>query len=570
MKPINIFFGTLLAASTFTACSKQLDQYSQSELSSETYWTTETEARLAVNSCYSFLSNSYAVGSPVYNALFNEAFADNGYGVNSWDSDAQLISAGAITPSGMIYTGYDYTRVSLCNNVLTNISKVPMDETLKKRYIAEARALRAFWYFLNTQYYGPMPLVTDYTNDPKTLDITPVSQDKLFDFITSELDAASTDLPDSYSGSGAGNEKGRVTKWAAIALEARAYLYRGNWAKAAELSKKIIDGGQFKLFRVNALTSADMADDYSNLVTFGDDNAKTKFYKGLRSYEKQFWAENDYNSEVIFDAGFVQNSPYSFSTPCQLILPPSYVGGWTAMLPTQALVDAYWKADGTMFTPPSNEVRASNYNGGEPNAAYFNEFKNRDTRLYASVVFPGNSWNALIKDDPGGLGTGICYWSPDYNPIGYNLRKMVDPNYVLDWTSPQNFPLVRYAEILLTYAEAQNEASGPDASVYAALNDIRDRSGMPAVTPGLSKDAMRDVIRNERRIELAGEGFRYDDLRRWYKGQEQIEKMQGIYSIDNTLIQPRDWQLKDSLLPYPQDAVDRNPALKDAQTGKGY
>ena len=155
---------------------------------------------------------------------------------------------------------------------------------------------------------------------------------------------------------------------------------------------------------------------------------------------------------------------------------------------------------------------------------------------------------------------------------GYNYRKMTDPSESAQsgqWKGPQNFPVIRYAEILLTYAEAKNEASGPDATIYDAIDLIRKRAGMPVIDRNVvnSKPALRALIRNERRIELAGEGFRWDDIRRWGISSEV---MNSIYSIDNSLAQERRWEPRFIRFPYPQTAIDRNPNLKEAQETKGY
>ncbi|WP_046368391.1 RagB/SusD family nutrient uptake outer membrane protein [Flavihumibacter petaseus] len=552
MKHLKHIAGAGLIALLVAGCSKdKLDKLPQGEVSQETFWTTEKEARLALNACYNFVDGTS------YNAWYNDGFADNAYCQYPWESNATAVSAGNIN-AATIDMGYDFTVITRCNNFLTNIGKVSMDEDLKKRYIAEARALRAYRYFLMSQYFGAMPLVTETAPDPSTLDISPKSQEELFSFITTELGESSTDLPESYPG-GAGTEVGRVTRWAALALKARAHLYHGDWSDAAATAKLIMESNQFKLFRIDALTAEDMNDDYSGFVNFADDAAKTRFYKGLRSYEKQFWAANENNPEVILDAGYILNDEYYYSNGLQLLNPPAYLGGWSSIEPTQDLVDAYWEVDGTPFTPPSADTRAANFNSGDPNPAYYNEFKNRDTRLYASILFPGNPWNY------GKIST-VGYWDQDVTKTGYNFRKLVDPNYVVAWTSPQNFQLIRYAEVLLTFAEAQNEAVGPDSDVFAALNDIRDRVGMPAVDASLGKDALREVIRNERRIELAEEGFRYDDMRRW----NLLNNMHDLHNINNQLVQERKWVEKYKLLPYPQAAVDRNPLLKDAQAAKGY
>jgi hypothetical protein len=154
---------------------------------------------------------------------------------------------------------------------------------------------------------------------------------------------------------------------------------------------------------------------------------------------------------------------------------------------------------------------------------------------------------------------------------GYNFRKLVDPAYITynQYVGGQPFPLIRYAEVLLTYAEAQNEASGPDASVYAAIDSVRSRVGMPNVDPTVynSQASLRSLIQNERRIELAQEGLRYFDIRRWGIA---ASVMKTTYDQTNSIAQTRVWQSNFVLLPYPQTAVDRNSQLQTAQTAKGY
>lgn len=149
---------------------------------------------------------------------------------------------------------------------------------------------------------------------------------------------------------------------------------------------------------------------------------------------------------------------------------------------------------------------------------------------------------------------------------------MVDPSESAQsgqYKGSQNFPIIRYAEVLLTFAEAENEVAGPSGEIYDAIDAIRLRAGMPAVNRAevSSKEALRSLIRNERRIELAGEGFRWDDIRRWGISQPV---MTSIYSIDNDLTQQRRYDPKFIRLPYPQTALDRNPNLMDAQEAKGY
>ncbi|NML72036.1 RagB/SusD family nutrient uptake outer membrane protein [Chryseobacterium sp. RP-3-3] len=228
---------------------------------------------------------------------------------------------------------------------------------------------------------------------------------------------------------------------------------------------------------------------------------------------------------------------------------------------------SYWKKDGTAFTPPSNATRASNYNNGNPNNAYLDEFKDRDTRLYASIMHPNGPWSYLK-----GFGTSTLFkWSKGGNntsKIGYNYKKMADYSSLDEnLNTSNNFMLIRYAEVLLIYAEARNEFSGPDPSIYDVLDQIRSRVGMVGISKTQTKETLKDIIRNERRIELANEGHRFYDIRRW---KIAPNVMKTVYDITNIQVATRVWIDKFYRFPYPQIAVDLNPKLKEAQAAKGY
>ena len=136
--------------------------------------------------------------------------------------------------------------------------------------------------------------------------------------------------------------------------------------------------------------------------------------------------------------------------------------------------------------------------------------------------------------------------------------KLLKPD--LNNQDPNNFIVLRYADVLLMYAEAQNEAVGPDNSVYEVLNKIRDRVGMPHITAGLSKDEMREEIRHERRIELAGEGLYYMDVRRWKIADKDLDG--PVYNSDSEVIQDRKFVDKEYWWPIPTTILERNPALE--------
>lgn len=213
-------------------------------------------------------------------------------------------------------------------------------------------------------------------------------------------------------------------------------------------------------------------------------------------------------SEDIFTRFYVQTSNSGGrAIPVERMNGPNGSGGWGGNSPMQNFVDDFEMSNGL----PIDDV-ASGYDDQDP-------YVNRDPRFYATVVYNGLAFRDRPYESflPEGLD------SPDGNEpwntskTGYLLRKFMREDITLnDWndmgTSPWRY--FRYAEILLNYAEAQNEVTGPDASVYDAVNTVRQRAGMPDLT-GFSQDEMRDKIRNERRVELAFEEHRYFDVRRW-------------------------------------------------------
>jgi hypothetical protein len=556
-----IFIGTL-----FTNCTKKLDQFPSDQISSPTFWKTQSDALLGLNGCYA-ISSGFA-----YNFWYYDGASDNSFDQYPWESYSTAISAGNITAASVNGIGglgngdYDYTSIRRFNTFLDNVDNVSMDASLKSEYKGEVRFLRAYNYFLLAEMFGDVPLVI-HANTITENDLKPAKEADVITFVLGELDSASNVLPLTAT------DLGRATKGAALSLKARVQLFYQNWAGAAATAQQIMSMNQYSLFKTKSLTAADMADDYSSFVTFANDADKQKFYLGLRSYQNMYAKQYDNgNPEFIFETQYIASAQYQYDQTKEnglnTLFLPSDLGGWSSITPTQELVDAYWNRDGSAFAPISALTRAANYNyPNSPLPAYYNEFKNRDTRLYASIFFTGNIWN--------GLQSGYSYtWGKggsNNSATGYNFRKMVDPAYISqpEFVGGQSYPLIRYAEVLLTYAEAKNELSGPDASVFDALDSIRSRAGMPFTdrVANNSQAALRNLIRNERRIELAAEGLRYFDIRRWNIAPNV---MKTEIDVTNNIAQSRVWMPKFMKLPYPQTAVDRNSNLTAAQAAKGY
>lgn len=201
---------------------------------------------------------------------------------------------------------------------------------------------------------------------------------------------------------------------------------------------------------------------------------------------------------------------------------------------------------------------------------YMDEFRNRDSRLYASMLFPFKGWHETAKGefylmfDPTKINQdGNETWT------GYCFRKMVALEPYDEYNSPADYPVIRYAEVLLTFAEAHLQNSGWDAQVTSALNLLRDRCGMPNVPASLSKEEGINFIRNERRIELAAEGHRFDDIRR-YGSAYCKQVMNGpSYAPNGYQVINKVWDDRLLLMPIPQGSIDLNPLLKNDQN-PGY
>lgn len=532
---------------TLSACKKDfLERPPLNQTSEDTFWKSENDVYLAVNSIYSHL--------PGEGIIYDDGAADNAHSQYPWESSANTISSGIVNSS--LNAGWSFVNIRRQNYFLENFDKAVMDETLKARYAAEVRFVRAFSYLGLMQKFGDVPLLKNTLHiDSANVERTPRAE--VLKFILDELADVANILPDTYTG-GKGNEKGRITKGAALALKARTHLYEGQWNDAVIESQKVMGMG-YSLFKVDAEASVDAEDDYSKWVSFDNETDEKRFRLGVRSYEGLFHKKNESNSEVILDRQYIPQTDAQYTNTYLL---PGTIGGWSSITPTQALVNAYESyKTGLPITPPTDAQRGTWYK--DKNESFYNEYKNRDPRFYASILFDTAPWNAIENDFQFIWTQGASNMSQ----TGYNFRKLVDPvAQRVPEDNHANIIILRYAEILLTYAEAKNELSGPDATIYDALDLIRERSGMPLVNrvEYASQAELRELIRRERRVELALEGQRYMDIRRW-KIAPQV--MTTIKDVRNEIAQERIWSDKLYLMPVPQDQIDLSNGLLSQNTG---
>lgn len=461
----------------------------------------------------------------VYNAYWNGAFDSSNSPLNSmWNTGS--------------FSRWMYIRRA--NMFLSKIDAVPGDQSINKRMEGEIRFLRAYYYFDLMNWFGPVPIITTAQNDvDESAFVAKPTKKEFVDFLVNELTAAANALPVTYVSS----DWGRVTKGAALAMMGRIQLYDNRWADAAATTKAIME---------------------------------LKAYALEASYSAVFSKSNKMNKEVMLSVqanGDKAQRSHLFDSYNQ---PPAF-GGRGSTLPTQNLVDAYeMKATGL---PISNPL--SGYDSEKP-------YEGRDPRFAATVLYDGAVFRGReMQMYNGGLdltsgGSILPGWVTN---TGYYLRKFTDETINLadaNIASSQNWILFRYAEVLLNYAEAQNEAVGPDNTVYDAINQVRKRAGMPNLPAGLSQPDMRAAIRHERRVELAFEDARYWDVKRWKlavnlfsTATNPIQKMEILrdavtgektYTVKN-LSKTRIFQEKHYLFPFPITEVTKPGNKIEQNTG---
>ena len=530
-----ITFSALLCAS-MVSCD--LDVVPPSDISTETFWKNEKDAWNGLNALYAELPGM---------DIWDEMYTDNAHSHKPWEGPYELVQTNGITAGNDF--GYGYSTVRIANNFIINVDKCDISEGLKER-MKQKPFLPCLAVF-TTDYEVWQGL--SFTDVPEYN--APYAKrdpaEKVQAFILSELNEIAEILPDEYDGSYL-YESSRITRAAALALRARAALYFGNYIEAEASAGKVISEGHHSLFRVTSLNAAQQqeADEMEKYIDFAEVGIdKDKFVKGLFSYETLWHKENANpgNPEYILTREYMADDNNCDWTRYTYIRPSQMGSGYSSFEPMQDLVDAYWSIDGkTLPEIPSEETRRARFADmwmkyfAEPvgetyksvapavfrekvptldikSIPYMQEFRNRDSRLYASILFPLKGWQETDFS-----GDFYYMWDPlkagsDGNEswTGYNYRKLVSLTPYQGWQSVEDYPIIRYAEVLLTYAEARVQNNGWDEKVQHALNDLRDRCGMPNVPNSLSKDAALELVRNERRIELAAEGHRYDDIRRY-------------------------------------------------------
>ena len=578
------------------SCKKDafLDTTNKTNLDDGTLWASEQNADIFLNGCY---ANLYPTGADWPDTQMDNFSDDaharvyfNSYSWKEGNVDVSLRPSGGFGGSQGPSNGNNswettYKNVRNINSFIENLREHSSNFTTS--YVAkrsdEATFLRAYYYselfmriggfIIDTVVQSRATSTLDELRKPRN------TYEETFNFIISELDKIinNGNLKIKYEISDP--DAGRATLGAAMVLKGWLQLFAASPAYNSALPA-VADPGNLQHFgSYNAARWADAAATNKKFIdTWG--------HKGSGNYHLfpdmvNFWREeNEYNPEVIWDRQFVPvimpNLYGSYGGPCNI---DGLIDvDWGEYQPTQSIIDDFQMANGKDITDP-----ASGYDDQRP-------YVGREKRFYDFICYDGSPYYREWMSKPDTVWMRIDKVNPRNNEIdlsgandatqtGYWFTKQLskyDPRNLVD--CGQNYVFYRYAEVLLNYAEAQNEAVGPDASVYEAINAIRTRPGteLPLLTTGLSKDEMRKAIHRERRIELSYEQKRLWDIWRWKEADVRLNQPTMGMKIYNS--KPNDnsgaWVYEKFKLamghiftnkmyfsPIPQEVIDRNPKI---------
>lgn len=566
-----VFFGIVL----FSACSDILDKKPLTEVSDGDLWSDPALVNSFVNSRYN------QIGYNGCESMLSSACDESDM---PWLRGCEITNFARMSATDLgrmngAWYGNDnrswstkWTNISNCNIFFERVGNVPFASESERTLLkGQVRFIRAYEYFDLISRWGGLPILTKSFTIKDQAEIVGQKRNtyqECIDFLVAQLDSAATELPATWSG----NNYGRATSVAALALKARILLYAASdlmnvgvknpevgytqplpdrWQKAAQATTEALDA---------ALKAG------YHLYNKVSDPAK--------NYQQIFLDNTSANTEAIFfRMGTASSDGENIYNGDQYNGPNGY-GGWGGNCPLQELVDDYEVVKNGVATP-------FDWNDKEEAS---HPYENRDPRYYATILYDGAQWmsrpletfftvDASGKETGGGKDSKYGNDSWNTSPTGYNLKKFQDETYVQNsWNfKAKNWNIIRMAELYLNKAEALYEIGDEDGA-REAVNAVRKRAGLPDVVA--SGSDLLEAIKHERRIELAFEEHRYYDVRRWkdapkYFGRAVHSVMIKKYpdghktyepsSIRNAVGGDRKWDDKMYWLPIPKSEMDKNP-----------
>lgn len=536
----HIVYSSLMLALLVSGCKKDFfdPAYTEGPISEESIWITDRRVREFLNQGYNYVPNRYNIDN---NGAMLASGSDEAVNSNL-SSNVNYFNNGTWAPQRTFDEQYFnmYTGLRVVNTFLQKSPTALVQPASDKPALrGEAFFLRALFHYELFKRYGGIVLATRPFEIEGDLNLPRNTVQEVISSITADCDSAISQIKAKGIKDWDAANYGRATKAAGMALKAKALLVYasplynpdneiGRWQNAADAAKALMD------LNVHSLLSLT---DYPNLWNYTN-------------------TATSYNREVIFASPAGSNNAIeSFNAPV------GFTGGLGRTDPTQDLVDAFEMKNGMLISDPSS--------GYEAQAPY----RNRDPRLDLFVVLNGSNFKTgSLSRNVETFEGGLDNIATDLNSTksGYYMRKFLSSNATYNVTNSTTvrrpWVLFRYAEILLIYAEALNEVSGPSGEVYNAVNAVRQRVGMPVLPAGLSQATMREKIKNERRVELCFEEQRFYDVRRWKEGSKyfngpvhgmKITKTGTVLSYTPFIIENRVFTDKNYLYPIQQSEIDK-------------
>ena len=474
---------TLGAALTFTSCEDFLTEEVRGQQNLDTYLTTLEECDAYITGCYQDITcGGWWNINTVW--LLSEMCSDDAWMGNTTQSQSDYISLAHYQGNGASngpisnFWQYRYKGILRCNVAIDRISQANLTDTeTQNRLVAEARFLRAYYYFELVRNFGGVPLMTSFLLPEEVQGVTRASTEDTYKFIEDDLLAAAEVLPERSEY--AASDMGRATRGAALGLLGKVYLYQEKWQEAHDVLQTVIDSKEY-----------DLLPEFGQVWDLAYDN----------SIESLFEVQYEYHATLALGGSLAtvtgaRNGPGD---------------GWSWCQPTANLEQAYIDAGDTERLKWTIIKSGCTEIAGEDQFDKFVE--NNSTVANAQDLIEQYGWdeNCYIIDPAQHKSARVIrkYFLPLADrPEIYNTDK-----------SPLNHRILRFADVLLMYAEACNEL-GQDGDAQEALNRVRNRAKLPDVTA--TGNQLRDAIRLERRLELAFEQNRLYDIRRWKDDSEQ-------------------------------------------------
>ena len=522
----------------FAGCNP-LDQAPTNKFTDDTFWSSADRAQSVVNMAYNQMYSHTKF-------LDDEALSDNIFEQRG-GPDTRTIRTGTANASTGLFESewkWIYQGIKTCNVFMDKVDLVPdLNEDSKADMIAQIKFIRAYLYFRAVNFYGAVPFfLSDITLDQsKTSVRTPKSD--IIPQLVSEVESVIPVLPsrDELSAS----DNGKITKAAAMVLLARIYMYNPD------------------LYPDWASEVADICDDLiHNQAEYGTYSLFTTADEHCSAYENLFMSAYEYNSEVILDYSAMETIKQW--TTFNNLAPMAVGSALIQRAPTRELVDDY-----LMFNGKKIDESGSGYNESDP-------YSNRDPRLLYTIGCHGKKWkdvnnngayteytlDVLSNESKDKFSVGS-----NSTPTGFFVRKYYDMGHGPEFKQWNNIIMMRYADVLLMYAEAKHALGEFDQNVWdETIRPIRERAGFSedvcAYPSSLGSDQMQDLIRRERRCELALEGLRYYDILRWNIGSDVLNcNVRSSSETGSVILDARVFSDRDKLWSIPQSQLELVPTL---------